>query len=162
MYAIRSYYVALIASGAPAHAEVESETAFVFNTFSFLIHGALVMWMAAGFAMLEAGLVRTKNTGTICLKNIALYSMACIMYYLIGYNLMYTNVDGGFMGTFSIFYNPSDAEAALLGAEEKTVELITPVVENGYAVMSDWFFQVVFVATAASVVSGTVASYNFV
>ncbi len=148
---------ALIASGAPAHAEVESETAFVFNTFSFLIHGALVMWMAAGFAMLEAGLVRTKNTGTICLKNIALYSMACIMYYLIGYNLMYTNVDGGFMGTFSIFYNPSDAEAALLGAEEKTVELITPVVENGYAVMSDWFFQVVFVATAASVVSGTVA-----
>ena len=85
---------ALLASGAPAHAEVESETAFVFNTFSFLIHGALVMWMAAGFAMLEAGLVRTKNTGTICLKNIALYSMACLMYYLVGYNIMYTDVFG--------------------------------------------------------------------
>lgn len=148
---------ALVASGAPAHAEVESETAFVFNTFSFLIHGALVMWMAAGFAMLEAGLVRSKNTATICLKNIALYAMACIMYYLVGYNLMYGNVDGGWIGTFSLFYNPSDAEAALLGADEKTAELVAPVVGNGYAVMSDWFFQVVFVATAASVVSGTVA-----
>jgi Amt family ammonium transporter len=72
--------VGLMMSGAPAHAEVETETVFVFNTFSFLIHGALVMWMAAGFAMLEAGLVRTKNTATICLKNIALYAMACIMY----------------------------------------------------------------------------------
>ena len=148
--------VALLVSGAPAHAEVESETAFVFNTFSFLIHGALVMWMAAGFAMLESGLVRTKNTGTICLKNIALYAMACIMYYLVGYNIMYTDVSGYF-GTFSLFYNPSDAEAALLAATDKTAELIQPVVENGYAVMSDWFFQVVFVATAASVVSGTVA-----
>lgn len=147
---------ALLASGAPAHAEVESETAFVFNTFSFLIHGALVMWMAAGFAMLEAGLVRTKNTGTICLKNIALYSMACLMYYLVGYNIMYTDVSGYF-GSFSLFYDPSDAEAALLGAADKTAELIQPVVENGYAVMSDWFFQVVFVATAASVVSGTIA-----
>ncbi|SBV96444.1 conserved membrane hypothetical protein [uncultured Alphaproteobacteria bacterium] len=148
---------ALAASGAPAHAEVEGETAFVFNTFSFLIHGALVMWMAAGFAMLEAGLVRSKNTATICLKNIALYAMACMMYYLVGYNLMYGNVDGGYIGTFSLFYNPSDAEAALLGADEKTAELVAPVIENGYAVMSDWFFQVVFVATAASVVSGTVA-----
>jgi len=115
------------------------------------------MWMAAGFAMLEAGLVRTKNTATICLKNIALYAMACIMYYLIGYNLMYSGVDGGFIGSFSLFYDPSPAEAALLGAADKTAELVKPVIDNGYAVMSDWFFQVVFVATAASVVSGTVA-----
>jgi ammonium transporter, Amt family len=148
--------VSFLVSGAPAHAEVESETAFVFNTFSFLIHGALVMWMAAGFAMLESGLVRTKNTGTICLKNIALYAMACLMYYLIGYNIMYTDVSGYF-GSFTLFYNSSEAEAALLAATDKTAELVQPVVENGYAVMSDWFFQVVFVATAASVVSGTIA-----
>ncbi len=149
--------VGMLMSTGPAHAGVDSETVFVFNSFSFLIHGALVMWMAAGFAMLEAGLVRTKNTATICLKNISLYAMACIMYYLVGYNLMYTGVDGGFIGTFSLFYDPSSAEAALLAATDKTAELIAPVVENKYAVMSDWFFQVVFVATAASVVSGTVA-----
>jgi len=146
----------LVATTGSANAAVDSETAFVFNTFSFLIHGALVMWMAAGFAMLESGLVRTKNTATICLKNIALYSIACIMYYLIGYNLMYTDVSG-WIGSFSIFYDPSAAEVALLGADEATPEMVTAVVENGYSVMSDWFFQVVFVATAASVVSGTVA-----
>ncbi|MGE4527958.1 MAG: ammonium transporter [Rhodospirillaceae bacterium] len=147
----------VVATTGVAQAAVDPETAFSFNTFSFLIHGALVMWMAAGFAMLEAGLVRTKNTATICLKNIALYAMACIMYYLIGYNLMYTGVDGGFIGTFSLFYDPSPAEAALLAATDKTAALVDPVVGNNYAVMSDWFFQVVFVATAASVVSGTVA-----
>jgi Amt family ammonium transporter len=148
--------VGILLSSGPAHAEVESETAFIFNTFSFLIHGALVMWMAAGFAMLEAGLVRAKNTATICLKNIALYAMACIMYYFIGYSLMYTDVTG-FIGSFKLFHNPSDAEAALIAAADKTAELVAPVLENKYAVMSDWFFQVVFVATAASVVSGCVA-----
>jgi ammonium transporter, Amt family len=140
-----------------AAAAVESETAFVFNTFSFLIHGVLVMFMAAGFAMLEAGLVRTKNTAAICLKNISLYSVACIMFYIIGYNLMYADVSG-YIGSFSLFYNPSPEEIALIGADEKTPELIAAVVDpNGYSKMSDWFFQVVFVATAASVVSGTIA-----
>jgi ammonium transporter, Amt family len=146
--------VALTAT--PAAAEVSAETAFVFNTFSFLICGALVMWMAAGFAMLESGLVRSKNTAAICLKNITLYSVAGIMYYLIGYHLMYTDV-GGWIGSFSLFYNTSDAELALLGADEATDELIAAVVDNGYSVMSDWFFQMVFVATAASIVSGTLA-----
>ena len=146
--------VALTAT--PAAAEVSAETAFVFNTFSFLICGALVMWMAAGFAMLESGLVRSKNTAAICLKNITLYSVAGIMYYLIGYHLMYTDV-GGWIGSFSLFYNSSDAELALLGADEATDELIAAVVDNGYSVMSDWFFQMVFVATAASIVSGTLA-----
>ena len=94
------------------------ETAFIFNTFSFLVNGVLVMWMAAGFAMLESGLVRTKNTAAICLKNIALYSVAGIMYYLIGYDLMYTGVDGGYIGSFSLFYNPAGAEAELLGGSE--------------------------------------------
>src|SRR3546814_19361123 len=77
------------------------------------------MWMAAGFAMLEAGLVRTKNTATICLKNIAIFAVAGILYYLIGYNLMYVDVSGYF-GTLSLFYNAGDAELALLNAEAAT------------------------------------------
>jgi len=135
---------------------VNGETAFVFNTFSFLIHGVLVMFMAAGFAMLESGLVRTKNTAAICLKNIALYSTAGILYYVIGYSLMYTDVSG-YIGSLSLFYDTSAAELALLGADEATAEQVAAVTGNGYSVMSDWFFQMVFVATAASIVSGTVA-----
>ncbi len=141
---------------APAQAEVSAESQFVFNSFSFLVHGFLVMWMAAGFAMLESGLVRTKNTAAICLKNIALYSLAGIMYYVIGYSLMYTDVSG-YIGSFSLLYNTSEAELALLNADEATPELVAAVTENGYSVMSDWFFQMVFVATAASIVSGTLA-----
>ncbi len=148
--------VTVALASAPARAEVSAETAFVFNTFSFLVSGFLVMWMAAGFAMLEAGLVRTKNTATICLKNIALYAIAGILYYIIGYNLMYVDV-GSYYGSFSFLYNTSDAELALINADEATPELIAAVVDNGYSVMSDWFFQMVFVATAASIVSGTLA-----
>ena len=139
-----------------AAAAVSDETAFIFNTFSFLVCGALVMWMAAGFAMLESGLVRSKNTATICLKNIALYAIAGIMYYLLGYDLMYTDVSG-YIGSFSFLYDTSAAELALLNADEATPALIAAVTENGYSVMSDWFFQMVFVATAASIVSGTLA-----
>ena len=103
--------VVMITATNPAHAGVSPETTYVFNTFSFLIHGILVMFMAAGFAMLESGLVRSKNTATICLKNIALYSIAGIAFYLIGYNLMYTDVPkGGFMGAISLLYNPSADE----------------------------------------------------
>ena len=145
-----------LAVAGPASAEVPGESAFVFNTFSFLVHGFLVMWMAAGFAMLESGLVRTKNTAAICLKNIALYSLAGILYYLIGYSLMYVDVSG-FIGSVSLLYNPSDAELALLNADEATPELVAAATEGGYSVMSDWFFQMVFVATAASIVSGTLA-----
>ncbi|MDJ0610820.1 MAG: ammonium transporter [Kiloniellales bacterium] len=141
---------------APASAEVTAESQFVFNSFSFLIHGVLVMWMAAGFAMLESGLVRTKNTAMICLKNMALYSIAGLLYYLIGYNLMYVDV-AGWIGSFSFLYNPGDAELALINADEATPEMVTAVTDNGYSVMSDWFFQMVFVATAASIVSGTLA-----
>ena len=145
----------------PAYAAVTDETAFVFNTFSFLVHGFLVMLMAAGFAMLESGLVRTKNTAAICLKNMALYSIAGIMFYVIGYNLMYTDVpEGGWIGSFSLFYNTSQAEIDLLAAttaEKVTPEIVKAANGAGYSVMSDWFFQMVFVATAASIVSGTVA-----
>jgi Amt family ammonium transporter len=147
---------AVMFAAVPAMAAVDPETAYVFNTFSFLFNGALVMWMAAGFAMLESGLVRSKNTATICLKNIALYSIAGIMFYLVGYSLMYTNV-GAYIGSFSLFYNPSEAELTLLGAEEATSEMVDAVIGGGYSVASDWFFQMVFVATAASIVSGTLA-----
>src|SRR3546814_489780 len=147
---------AVALASTPARAEVSAETAFIFNTFSFLVGGFLVMWMAAGFAMLEAGLVRTKNTATICLKNIAIFAVAGILYYLIGYNLMYVDVSGYF-GTLSLFYNAGDAELALLNAEAATPAMVEAVVANGYSVMSDWFFQMVFVGTAASIVSGTLA-----
>ena len=133
-----------LAVASPAQAEVSAETAYVFNTFSFLVHGFLVLWMAAGFAMLEAGLVRTKSVTTILLKNIALFSIAGIAYYLIGYNLMYAGVDGGLIGTFGVWQ--ADDSAALRGD-----------FSAGYAAASDWFFQMVFVATAASIVSGALA-----
>ncbi|MBO6518841.1 MAG: ammonium transporter [Rhodospirillales bacterium] len=150
--------IAVTMTAGQASAEVTTESAFVFNTFAFLVHGVLVMFMAAGFAMLESGLVRSKNTATICLKNIALYSVAGIMFYLIGYNIMYVGVpEGGWMGTFSLFYNPGADELALINADEATPEMVAAVADTGYSVASDWFFQMVFVATAASIVSGTVA-----
>ncbi|MCY4602444.1 MAG: hypothetical protein OXF27_21275, partial [Acidobacteria bacterium] len=85
------------------HAAVDAESQFVFNTFAFLIWGALVMWMCAGFTMLESGSVRTKNASVICLKNIGLYAIAGLAYYFIGYNLMYVDV-GSLAGSFSLFY----------------------------------------------------------
>ena len=121
--------------GVPA---VSEETAFIFNTLSFLLHGFLVMWMAAGFAMLESGLVRSKNTTMQLTKNIALYSISGLMFWVVGYNLMYNGVSdmGGFFG----IPGPWSADDS-----------------GTYAGASDWFFQMVFVATAASIVSGTVA-----
>ena len=133
-------------AAAPAAAQVAEETAFVFNTLLFLIGGFLVMLMAAGFSMLEAGLVRSKHAATICLKNIGLYSIAGLMFYGIGYNLMYSGVDATeFFGT-PVPWSPSEL------ASDETIDLST-----GYSAASDWFFQMVFVATAASIVSGAVA-----
>ena len=143
---IAAIAAALTLTGSPALAAPDMETRYVFNSFSFLIHGALVMWMAAGFCMLEAGLVRTKNVATMCLKNISLFSVAGIMYYLIGYQLMYDGVDGGVVGSLSI-WSGDDSAAAKGDFGDGT----------GYAAASDWFFQMVFVATAASIVSGTLA-----
>ncbi len=157
----------LLVRPAVAHAAgIEDETAFVFNTFSFLVWGALVMWMCAGFTMLESGSVRTKNASMICLKNIGLYSIAGLAYFFIGYNLMYVGVSrevgilgidfGNLIGSFNILYGPSGDEIALLAGEDGA---LTKVLQDGagYSVMSDWFFQMVFVATAASIVSGTLA-----
>ena len=129
------------------------EAGFILNTFAFLIWGALVMWMCAGFTMLEAGSVRTKNASVICLKNIGLYSIAGLAYFVIGYNLMFVDV-GKFIGTVTLFQSGTPDEVALLGG---SAEATGKVVENGHASMSFWFFQMVFVATAASIVSGTLA-----
>ncbi len=115
------------------------ELKFSLDTFYFLISGILVMWMAAGFAMLEAGLVRSKNTTEILTKNIALYSIACTMFLLIGYNIMYVNnPEGGVMPSFG----------GLIGSQATDAD---------HSLESDFFFQVVFVATAMSIVSGAVA-----
>ena len=140
---------------AEARAAVEGEAQFILNTFAFLIWGALVMWMAAGFTMLEAGSVRTKNASAICLKNIGLYSIAGLTFYLVGYNFMYVGVDpGGWFGSFRFLYGTSGDEISLLGGQE---DAAATVIGNNYSVMSDWFFQMVFVATTASIVSGTLA-----
>ncbi len=143
-YLILGVVSILCLAAGPALAQETSETAYIFNTLSFLMNGFLVMWMAAGFAMLESGLVRSKNVATICLKNIALFSIAGIMFWLVGYDLMYNEVNGGWFGKLSWW--AADDAAALAGD-----------FSNGYAASSDWFFQMVFVATAASIVSGAVA-----
>ncbi len=132
---------------------LEGETQFVLNTFAFLVWGALVMWMAAGFTMLESGAVRTKNASMICLKNIGVYSIAGLAYYIIGYNLMYVDV-GSVIGSFQFLYGTSSSEIALIGGDGGAA---ADVIGNGYSVMSDWFFQMVFVATTASIVSGAIA-----
>ena len=139
----------------PARAAIEGEAQFVLNTFGFLVWGALVMWMAAGFTMLEAGSVRTKNASVICLKNIGLYSIAGLAYYLIGFNIMYVGVEpGDWFGSLKFLYGTTADEVALLGGEEAAT---AAVVESGYSAMSNWFFQMVFVATTASIVSGALA-----
>ncbi|MCT4655680.1 MAG: ammonium transporter [Cohaesibacter sp.] len=117
-----------------------ADISYILNTLLFLIGGFLVMWMAAGFAMLEAGLVRTKNVSMQCLKNITLFSVAGIMFWLVGYNLMYEGVDGGFMGSPFPKAIPDPGSDA-----------------GDYSAASDWFFQMVFCATTASIVSGTLA-----
>ena len=132
---------------------IEPTGQFVLNTFMFLVWGALIMWMAAGFTMLEAGAVRTKNASMICLKNIGIYSIAGLAFYVVGYNLMYVDV-GDLWGSFTFLYGPSADELALIGGDAGAE---AAVAANGYSVMSDWFFQMVFVATAASVVSGAIA-----
>ena len=148
-----TFLVIMPSLASAADSAVNDETQFIFNTFAFLVWGALIMWMAAGFTMLESGAVRTKNASMICLKNIGIYSIAGLAYFMVGYNLMYVDVSD-YIGTFEIFYSTSADEVSLLDGNESA---LAAVVDNGYAVMSDWFFQMVFVATAASIVSGAIA-----
>ncbi|SIQ46475.1 ammonium transporter [Marinobacterium stanieri] len=121
---------------------------YAVDTFYFLVCGALVMWMAAGFAMLEAGLVRAKNTTEILTKNIALYAIACTMYLLCGYYIMYSSDAGGVMPSLgALIGGENSVDAVLAGGDDAPY----------YSSRSDFFFQVVFVATAMSIVSGAVA-----
>ena len=130
-----------------------TELAYALDTFYFLVMGALVMWMAAGFTMLEAGLVRAKNTAEILTKNVGLYSIACIMYMLCGYSIMYP---GGFEG--GIFQSLSTIGSGLLSSSDNAAaDVIASGGDTYYSGLSDFFFQVVFVATAMSIVSGAVA-----
>ncbi|HNP63624.1 MAG TPA: ammonium transporter [Woeseiaceae bacterium] len=130
-----------------------TELSYALDTFYFLVMGALVMWMAAGFTMLEAGLVRAKNTAEILTKNIGLYSIACIMYMLCGYSIMYP---GDFAG--GIFQSLSTFGSGLLTSSDNTAaDVIASGGDTYYSNLSDFFFQVVFVATAMSIVSGAVA-----
>ncbi len=124
------------------------ELGYALDTFYFLMSGALVMWMAAGFAMLEAGLVRTKNTTEILAKNVGLFAIACIMYMFVGYNIMYGDAISSIVPGLSFFIGGDNATAAVVAGGDDA-----PYYSN----MSDFFFQVVFVATAMSVVSGAVA-----
>lgn len=114
-----------------------ADVKYILDGFLFIFSGILVMWMAAGFAMLEAGLTRTKNNATVLTKNVALFAISCIMFYFVGYNAMYGE-GNSFIGSLAIFSGETAADAA-------------------YPAFSDFFFQVMFVATAASVISGTIA-----
>ncbi|MBK0400542.1 ammonium transporter [Limibaculum sp. M0105] len=129
-----------------ASPEVPANSVYIFNTLLFLIGGFLVMWMAAGFAMLEAGLVRTKNVAMQCTKNVALFSIAALMFYLVGYNLMYPGDDGWIV-------------ADVIGAigAKSIDEVGGNDLATGYSSASDFFFQLMFCATTASIVSGTLA-----
>ena len=130
---------AALALGASAQ-EASEVSAYVDNSYLFLIGGLIVMFMAAGFCMLEAGLVRKKNAAMQSVKNVALFSVAGIMFWLLGYNMAYPgDTIGGWVGIPDFVWSPEEDLA------------------TGYAASSDWFFQMVFVATAASIVSGTVA-----
>ncbi|MGB5333251.1 MAG: ammonium transporter [Woeseiaceae bacterium] len=127
-----------------------TELSYALDTFYFLVMGALVMWMAAGFTMLEAGLVRAKNTAEILTKNVGLYSIACIMYMLMGYAIMYPG-DAFAGGVFGALKN-----IGILGSSDNSVDTVMAG-DAYYSGLSDFFFQVVFVATAMSIVSGAVA-----
>lgn len=122
-------------------------TNYALDTFYLLVLGMMVMFMCCGFSMLEAGFVRSRNTSEILTKNVALYAIACVMYLLFGYALMYTNATpGGWFPALGIGIGPEHSAADLSGAEAPT-----------FAARADFFFQMVFVATAMSIVSGAVA-----
>ena len=121
-----------------AESTVSAEVGFIFNTFLFLMCGFLVMFMACGFAMLESGMVTSRSVAVICAKNIGLFSIAGVMFWLVGYNLAYGIPEGGYIGKFVPWSDGSK-------------------LDTGYADGSDWYFQMVFCATTVSIVSGTLA-----
>ena len=132
--------VMFISFSFPSYAEttVSPEVSFIFNSFLFLVCGFLVMFMAAGFAMLESGMVTSKSVSVICAKNIGLFSIAGIMFWMFGYNVAYGIPEGGYIGKF------------IPWSDDRKIS-------KGYADGSDWYFQMVFCATTCSIVSGTLA-----
>ncbi|MBS0002229.1 MAG: ammonium transporter [Thioalkalivibrio sp.] len=124
-----------------------AELAYALDTFYFLIAGALVMWMAAGFTMLEAGLVRNKSTAEILTKNVALYSIASVMYMIVGYNIMYSDGISSIIPGIEFFISGDNTAEEMLASDGDIY----------YSNRADFFFQVVFVATAMSIISGAVA-----
>lgn len=147
------YCSSALAGGIESTAGSIKEIHYILNTFLLLFAATLVMWMAAGFCMLESGLVRSKSTAVICLKNIVLYAGACTCYYLLGYNLMFQDV-GLWIGTLDFFVSPSAEELNLLsGAKTNLPALFS----SGSFSLAGVFFQMVFVATTASIISGALA-----
>ena len=143
--------IALPSLGLAQEADVtppNEEIGYILNTFMFLVTGFLVMWMGAGFSMLEAGLVRSKNVAMQSLKNVALFAIAAIMYYLVGYNLMYPG-DGWTITNVLGAFSPASMEPVGLADTETDLTYAS--------VGSDFFFQLMFCATTASIVSGTLA-----
>jgi len=156
--ALAALPAAALAQDATAVVDAANSTAYIFNTLLFLIGGFLVMWMAAGFAMLEAGFVRTKNVSMQCLKNIMLYSLAGIMFWFFGYDVLYAGVND--YVNFSALFSPGSAidPVGLAGVDDAASAAIQgEALDTGYSLASDWFFQMVFCATTASIVSGAVA-----
>ena len=123
---------------ASAETTISAEGQYIFNTLGFYLGGVLVAFMAAGFCMLECGLVTTKSVSTIAAKNIGKFAIASIVFFLCGYNLAYGIPEGGYIGTFSIWSDSSE-------------------IGTGYSDYSDWFYQAMFVCATVSIVSGAVA-----
>ena len=137
------FFLLNMTSAGYAETTVSAEVGFIFNTFLFLVCGFLVMFMAAGFAMLESGMVTSKSVSVICAKNIGLFSIAGIMFWMVGYNLAYGIPEGGYIGSFTPWSDGSELDA---GGDNYQ-----------YTAGSDWYFQMVFCATTVSIVSGTLA-----
>ena len=135
---ISSIFLISMSSAGYAETTVPAEVGFIFNTLLFLICGFLVMFMAAGFAMLESGMVTSKSVSVICAKNIGLFSIAGIMFWMFGYNVAYGIPEGGYIGKFIPWSDSSS-------------------LTKSYSDGSDWYFQMVFCATTVSIVSGTLA-----
>lgn len=130
-----------------------AENNYIFNTFVLLFCAALVMWMATGFCMLEAGSINPKSTASICLKNITLYSIACLVFYILGYNLMFLDVDS-FWGSISFFTDMDFKESSIL---KDNKEHLLAVISQNSSQMATVFFQTTLVAVAASITSGALA-----
>jgi len=135
---VSSIFLISMSSAGYAETTVPAEVGFIFNTLLFLICGFLVMFMAAGFAMLESGMVTSKSVSVICAKNIGLFSIAGIMFWMFGYNVAYGIPEGGYIGKFIPWSDSSS-------------------LTKSYSDGSDWYFQMVFCATTVSIVSGTLA-----